>query len=41
VAERSYAQMSRFRRLARDCQRLPEIFAVLRYVAAIDTPVPG
>ena len=33
VAERSFAWMSRFRRLARNYERLPEAFAALHYVA--------
>ena len=33
--ERSFGWMSRFRRLARDYDRLPEILAGLRYVAFI------
>jgi transposase len=33
VVERSFAWMSRFRRLARNYERLPETFALLHYVA--------
>ena len=33
VVERSFACAARFRRLARDCERLPETFAGLHFVA--------
>ncbi len=33
VVERSFASVARFRRLARDCERLPEMFAGLHFVA--------
>ena len=33
VVERSFAWAARFRRLARDCERLPETFAALHFVA--------
>jgi transposase len=35
VVERSFGWMSRFRRLARDYERLPETLAGLHYVAFI------
>jgi transposase len=33
VVERSFAWAARFRRLARDCERLPEAFAGLHFLA--------